>query len=79
MGSALGGSAGGTVYGHGHWSALTLYSGVLVLVGLLSALSLGRSRNGGGTGASGAAASGGRRPTTAVEVPAAAPRTPERS
>ncbi|MFD4756026.1 MFS transporter [Streptomyces sp. NPDC058426] len=79
VGSALGGSAGGTVYGHGHWSALTLYAGVLVLVGLLSALSLGRSRNGGGTGASGAAASGGRRSTTAVEVPAAAPRTPERS
>ncbi len=74
VGSALGGSAGGTVYGHGHWSALTLYTGALVAVGLLSALSLGRSRKAGGE--TGAATSGGKRPATTVEVPATAPRTP---
>lgn len=41
-GSAVGGSAGGSVYSHGHWGGLTVYTCVLIAIGLLSALTLWR-------------------------------------
>lgn len=61
VGSAIGGSAGGSVYGHAHWGGLTLYTGALVAVGLVTALSLWRL----GTPA--------RRPSVSGTGPAATP------
>ncbi|WP_227024993.1 MFS transporter [Streptomyces tsukubensis] len=44
IGSAVGGSAGGTVFSHSQWNGLTVYTGCLVVVGLVSALTLRRLR-----------------------------------